>query len=501
MNTKRPRDEGKGGVTPQGMEDGRRRGVIAVNDLVYTLEPDLSCVVTSTHKQHVFQQSSYDNGDNAICILNSGSDYIDPRESYLTFFLKSKTAGVLVNAPSWHKYQAAGMCMIETITVSSRSGDQLAHINGVNMNHCIVDPIKYDDEWWKTVGKAAGAGLIMRSGTPYYEICVPMYLLCPLFAYGRLLPAMVMSGLRIEITWAASTRAYTPLHNTAGAVAAAGPALEIVKPKFVLKSIQLTDSIQRAMNELSAVNGLEIVYADIERNEIGTTGLTSSNHFEVRKAVSRALCAYVRETRQLTPADEAKTDSFRSCYSHCVQYQWQLGSQYFPHQPIAAHSATDSYSMVTESFVQALIAFNKYCAKERQGALSLNGSLSPSDVRTSPAEPFAGIDTIHVVAGFDHEFKQDAWGNLPDYGAYHGHYPSYALGVHCIAVGLERSKLFNLAGVPINNSRILALDRIEDTSATTVVAGEGNNQARKYSMFLKYVKLARCFLNNVEVES
>ena len=61
------------------------KGMIVMNDLVYKLEPDMSVAVNKTHKNHYFQQTSYKNTQPAICILNSGADYIDTRQSFLHF--------------------------------------------------------------------------------------------------------------------------------------------------------------------------------------------------------------------------------------------------------------------------------------------------------------------------------------------------------------------------------------------------------------------------------
>ena len=94
---------------------------------------------------------------------------------------------------------------------------------------------------------------------------------------------------------------------------------------------------------------------------------------------------------------------------------------------------------------------------------------------------------------------------------------------HTIGVNLERTTLFNLAGVPVNNSRVLALRgllhpasheptgyRGPDGSGATTNWYVGFNkndgyvsdsvQSRSFTIYLKYVKLCRIFLNNVEVE-
>ena len=73
--------------------------------------------------------------------------------------------------------------------------------------------------------------------------------------------------------------------------------------------------------------------------------------------------------------------------------------------------------------------------------------------------------------------------------------------------------MFNLAGVPVNNSRVLALranlspysfePTMENTN-TNVAMSNGSVQQtvkqRNFTVYLKYVKLARIFLNNIEIE-
>jgi hypothetical protein len=69
---------------------------------------------------------------------------------------------------------------------------------------------------------------------------------------------------------------------------------------------------------------------------------------------------------------------------------------------------------------------------------------------------------------------------------------SFANGAQCVACTLERSTMFDLSGIPINNSRVLAL---RGTYVNPTVGG-----AATQIVFLKYVRLARIFLINAEVE-
>lgn len=58
---------------------------IAVNNLSYSMDSDLSVAVNSTYKKHYFAQDEYDPNRSAICVLNSGADYLDFRRSFLSF--------------------------------------------------------------------------------------------------------------------------------------------------------------------------------------------------------------------------------------------------------------------------------------------------------------------------------------------------------------------------------------------------------------------------------
>ena len=66
-----------GGGQSNSQDMSKRQGLMAVNDLNYVLEPDLSVASNKTHKNHFFQSNEYTPNQTAICILNSGADYID----------------------------------------------------------------------------------------------------------------------------------------------------------------------------------------------------------------------------------------------------------------------------------------------------------------------------------------------------------------------------------------------------------------------------------------
>lgn len=486
----------------------KRQGLITVNDLNYVLEPDLSVATNKTHKKHFFQSSSYEHGQQGICILNSGADYIDTRRSFLSFEL----SGTHTASTTYTLGPLGTACnLIKNITISTRSGDELCRITEYNALQHMILPLTYDEEWFQTTGQLMGQGKRIRTGSNdavTHRFIIPMYVLSPLFAYGRLLPAMLMSGMRIEIEWEDKIKPFfATTEDTAAdfanvlSLSGNGALTTTIKdPYFSLASVQLSDSIQRALNELSATNGLEVVYCDWERTTADHGNDLATTNIEVRKSCSRALKAFARvratggADAATTPMPDDKKDSFRAEQEFpFTEYQWQLGSLYFPQQPV---KATTAYDCGIEAYAHVLEATDKFHGDARQPLLSLNGGgVAHGAQFKSQVEGGAGNDPYETKVAV-------AVNNATDFGAY----GSYMFDSHCLGVTLERSTMFNLAGVPVNNSRVLALRaKLQTSKSGEVKASDGTaittgSTHRKIDVFLKYVKLARVFLNNVEVE-
>jgi hypothetical protein len=374
-----------------------------------------------------------------------------------------------------------------------------------------------------------------------------MYCLSGLFNYDKLLPAMLMSGLRIEIAWAApqtafvrspllaesnqhlfydssvnpttrkavnymkETRIVVGVQNSNGFgvtpcfpynvetsnVTEAALTLdkyEIRDIYFQLKSVQLTDSVQRILNETSAVNGLEIVYTDINNTQTvsapSTTTKRSTGDFymEVRHAASRALRAWLVPRIQLANNTQV-CDSFATIGCPFKRWHWRLGSLYFPHQPIKGH---DVIEILPQTYTYTADAWGKIAGAPRcEVTLDQYTSFHHKRVR----------NPIHVLDSKSNTM-QDTFEDFIDAeeaGDIKLLYDKYACCAP-IAVSLERSTLFNLSGIPINNSRVLSFHGEYDSATGTDLPNAPAYGPVVFDCFLQYVRLARVFLNNVEVE-
>ena len=58
---------------------------LLVNNLSYHQPEALSLAVQRAYSRQYFQRQTYANGETAIIDFNSGTDYVDPGNSYMTF--------------------------------------------------------------------------------------------------------------------------------------------------------------------------------------------------------------------------------------------------------------------------------------------------------------------------------------------------------------------------------------------------------------------------------
>jgi len=221
----------------------------------------------------------------------------------------------------------------------------------------------------------------------------------------------------------------------------------------------------------------------------------TSVYTEVRKSASRALQAFARIVPDYSATIDKTSDSNAASIQYYedlrdgaigwLDYQWQLGSLYFPQQKVQARAPME---MATLAYSYTLEAFDRM-----SGATSC--MLRLQDNNTAKDTQVITLDRTlaHRNAG------ATAYAAAPDLLSQERLYikgkpGSFCGGGEVIAVSLERSSLFNLSGIPINNSRVLAL-RGNYSMVPTPYCSK-----HTLHIFLKYVKLARIFLNNVEVE-
>lgn len=412
-------------------EDGMAKmGLINVNNLQYNLKPDLSVCVSNTSTSQFFQNQSYAAGSTMVCILNTGSSFVYGPNSSLVWDVKNVTGSGNFNFGA-AECGGTSANLISRVTIMSRSGVVLERIDGSNVLSAIKVIYNRSLGWNTSIGQAAGIGRGIGAGATA-RFVVPMSLLSGLFAYENLLPSALMSGLRIEFVLAPPVQALLSATNTS--------TYEISSCRIETDAYQLTDMILRQLNETAASSGLEVVFKTVF-NTVATR-TTNSINLESRRSCSRALCAFYRETavRDNLTSEPMGTLDVTSTQG-LISGQFRAGSLYFPNSVI---SGSTPDVCAPEAYFQTLKGMNRY---NRIDA-------------TSPASSFE---------------------------SYVG--STSKKGANLFAVSLERSTTLELAGIPLSNSRTLALN-------ATFIGDTGHN----VNFFLEYATLARVFISNCTVE-
>jgi hypothetical protein len=330
----------------------------------------------------------------------------------------------------------------------------LERIDGSHVLSAIKANFEHSNDWFGSVGQlmgmnsgeykyGTGSTAVARVLTvgEKYRFEIPMSLLSGLFQYENLLPSALMSGLRIELTLNPGSQCLMAADTTL----LTNYGYQVFTPRIMCDSYMLTDSITRSLNESAAASGLEIVFKTYFTT-VGSRSNSNVINVESRRACSRAMSAFYIElaTRTSVLATNPLNTDVISSTTGPTQSQWRAGSLYFPNSAISGTPEQVS----AENYQMALQTFNKYA---------------------SPINPRI---TFQLFRGLtDSTGLQDA--------------------MNIMSTTFERSTSVDLAGIPLSNSRVLALNATFQDSATT---------AKTSYLFLEYITLARVFISNCTVE-
>ena len=415
-----------------------KASILAVNNLSYVLQPDLSVCVSRTMTKQFPQAQKHVPRDQMTFTLNTGSSYVDFRDSYLSIDVKNTSN----TGNAFFGLSGGSACnFFNRITISSRSGQILERIDRVNQLSAIRILYERSGIWHTTTGSLMGVSsptataaqaatdLAWAFGTTVRFI-IPLGTLSVFFdTMQTLAPAQLSSGCRIELLLEDASMAMV------GDSTVTTQNYEITSASLNLQSYMLSDLILRTMNEMSSTSGLEIVHQTCY-SAIGQRSNTTSS-IELSKAASRALKAvyHERPLATSTPAsDEFASPVYSASYFN-MELQYRLGAQFFPNTSIRGDTFRQS---APELFATTLQAFGHLATS--------NPSLAVSESK-------------------------------------------FRNGCAVYAQSFERSNVLDLAGQPSSNSRIVNLmTRFQDTLT------------RDSEFYLFYVQLIRCFSSNCVVE-
>jgi hypothetical protein len=446
------------------MDDEKKNELIVgqqktINGVAYEAPPETTIAVSRTHERQFFQRNEYTSSSGAaICDWNSGAKLVNPRRSYLTFFVRATQAVPVPGTDFITSVGRGSACnFIQRIVITSRSGTELSRTDNFNVlaqkllrYECPADYLeKFGDAIGWMPGGDAATGLppawagTARIGTDSEaagganagrRFIIPLELLSGFFkGDGKtLIPPQLAAGLRVELTFA-------PFLQAVSGIGGAATDYIVESPSFMLSTTMMVDSWQRRLNMESARDGLTYAFCEWYSSQAQTPVGGTAVSIEIRKSVARALKAWVVSKEGTANANDK--DNLASFKYQATSYEWRLGSLYPSQQPIA--TPLEGYFIAQNSVDGGIID----CGR-------------PNNV--SPTDFLGGTGPAGVGDGM-------------------------------VAVNLERSdvainNVLNIGGLPSNNSRVLSVG-VNMTAAPA--------DGLVHYVFLKHLRMVKAFSDNV----
>jgi hypothetical protein len=470
--------------------------------LGYGIPSDTSVVVNRTTKVcDVFGVNNtgasvtgdtYSDGQIITCTFPTGTDYVDTRRSFLTF----EVASTLADDTRWtFGVHGSGCNFFKSIAIFARSGEELCRTEDFNLLKNMMLQFQYSRQWFQRQGAGMWYGSKIFNSPQTFVI--PMYILSPLFSYGKLLPAALVSGMRIELTLEQHEKVTFGVSYIDPVVLPEdATTYSISEVKFHLEMVKLGDNIRMAMDEVLATKGIEMVYTGWHHTSLRSeSGMTYTTSVSITDSFTRGLRAFARvralRSNESDPANkiplESERDSFRGEHVFPYHtYQWRHGERYYPDKPNASNGSRS----IIKSMNHMLNAVNQFDGDREQSYACLLGDYNMSEI----TEDLLG-GNLDAGSGVQFTF----W-----YPTFPGKLGCYARDAHVIGVDLTRDSDVKISGRPINNIEPLTLNFTcnpfseEESDAGGKIAKV--TVPRIVDVFLQYVKLVRVFLNNVQIE-
>jgi hypothetical protein len=204
------------------------------------------------------------------------------------------------------------------------------------------------------------------------HVVIPLSVLMGFFDIDVLAPSVLAAGLRIELEMYRKEHFFQKVRkdNADGAPEDWGSNQTVIikNPRIHLESFQLTDSIARMVNQISAESGLEIGFDALHNSRLSTPQLRCD--MQINRALSRANIVVVK-SRTTKNIGGFATDSFASDpwdvstgaknqlqSGDIVAFQVQLGAQYIPAAPIGDSSVSQTPQFL-HSALKSFAAFRR----------------------------------------------------------------------------------------------------------------------------------------------
>ncbi len=443
-------------------------GYMYVNRLKYVIPSNISVVEKRMLSRSYPDINNYNSslGTEMIIKINSSTNFIDPRNSYLTFQINAFLENGSTQATTYNKLTEIGVLSIfSRILIESKDGSELERIDNAH----VYIPAKYIlESSLDSQNVLKGPLLSNQTLSAPLTACIPLSLLSGLWSSNTLMPPNLSSGMRLRFTLNNNNIGdYFETVTVVPATSAKNFGLSNIS--IMCDTLQLVPLITRTIMEQSA-QGLDYTYKTVFSQYNAFAKTESAFNVEINKSVSRCNDVIFLFKKNNYPNG---VNSLTALNNNINYFQARLGDLYFPVNPIQSNGGG-----LAEFYTYLYLYSNNNLYKnqcDNAGYLAYN---STPKITTDP------VDQLPSVSGFN--VGANTANALASPNSTKGYYK----------VSLERSGVLELTGLPINNSRALVLN-IQKLADDPAVDSYTTNIL--YT-FAGYVKLAKCFPRNITVK-
>jgi hypothetical protein len=371
--------------------------LMQINNLQYSIGRSLSVCTSSNYVYEPLNVSGVASGPNKTIqrTLNTGSSFVHGGKSYLVMKVKFNAldagdsnvayvprADANTPATEYAHFGKGGSVLncIEEVIVRTKDGVEVSVDRYAdNLNNILAlyeNSRDYLQMSGSNMGFTAGLaphgsatdqapvdclsrellGSYLRVGETF---CIPMSAICRLFAYDRLLPSQLMSGLSISFKFKDTNDAFTYV----GAGGAVKFSYEISDAYMRIATCDLSDSMQSKIATMSeGKGGLKILIDDFHHER--QTGVETRANINVRANIAQATQMIILGTDNDKTGKIAE-DPFETLAGvKPKDYYFRHGSTQYPKTKV---------ENPIEHYQQTVNAFSKQFGKNNSGAVSYEG--------------------------------------------------------------------------------------------------------------------------------
>lgn len=328
--------------------DSLQNSLLQVNKMLYKMPPSLGITARRHHVIDFSQQNTYNNGQTMVFDLQTGSYFIDGKNSYLRLDVTS-TDGASEDLVS------GGITnIIKRVVIRTKSGKEWCRCEEFNLYARNTLRYTASNNYLNKVGKSYGFdGGEAPTNANSTRYTIPLWLI-PCFDQDKLLPPQIMEGLRIELTLASANEA---LISAGPGPTPAFSGYSVSNAQIHSDAYDIADQFKRKVAEMSARQGLILVHKEYFHSNVGTISSSNTYNYDIKKACSKA-CRNFNILRLNVNVDNAFVDSMNAEDYKVTRYQAHIGQDYIPNQPVEV-PAPVSISNVNEAYYDTQFVWGK----------------------------------------------------------------------------------------------------------------------------------------------